>query len=63
MCLHDEGRAAESRMVADRGQWRVARGVYRRALRWWIRLTVRDMDRMRIENFDGAEIVRCQFNI
>lgn len=44
-------------MVGEGARWRAAREVYRRALRKWIRLTVRDHHRMRVERFSGTEIV------
>jgi HemK-related putative methylase len=44
-------------MVAHSVQWRVAREIYRRALRRWIQLTVPDRNRTRIEKFNGIEII------
>ena len=35
----------------------VARGLYRSALRTWIRFAVRDQDRLRVEKVDGTEII------
>ena len=49
MRLHDAGRIGESRVVT--------RTLYRSALRTWIRLAVRDHNRLRVEKVDGAEIV------
>ncbi len=35
----------------------LARGLYRQALRLWIRLTARDQDRIHLEKVDGTEII------
>jgi methylase of polypeptide subunit release factors len=44
-------------MVVDSAQWRVAREIYRRALRKWIQLTVPERNGTRIEKFNGIEII------
>jgi methylase of polypeptide subunit release factors len=67
MCLHAENWMAESdvavnsehyspRNEAEWG-WAVIRGTYRNALRMWIRLTVRDQNRLRVENVNATEII------
>lgn len=44
-------------MAVDARPWSEVRGVYRRALRIWIRLTVRNGDRMHIVKCRGVEII------
>lgn len=44
-------------MVGAQSRLSPARELYRRALRVWVRLTVRDRGRIRVEKVDGADIV------
>ncbi len=44
-------------MVGEQSKLSPARGLYRQALRIWIRLTARDHSQIRLEKVDGTEIV------
>src|SRR5512142_2985508 len=58
MRLYPQDQLAESRVVTEmeRGG-SVFRALYRKALSGWIRITVRDRNRLRVEKIGGIEII------